>query len=109
MPDDIVPLNRKPDQDAQFFTAHPDRSYRIRLPEHKECSGEFWSLGDHESSRRRIICWKVPRGNPAFGKILKVPFLAFADETIEDNDATLKPIMDQIMRGAAIKHGVKMR
>ena len=103
---------RKPDQDAQFFTDHPDRSYRIRLPEPKECSGEFWSLGDHESSRRRIICWKVPRGNPAFGtfgKILKVPFLAFADETIEDDDATLKPIMDQIMRGAAIKHGVKIR
>ena len=97
------------DQDAQFFTAHPDRECRIRLPEPKECQGEFWSLSTHESSRRRIILWKVPKGNPAVGKILKVPFLAFADETIEDTDAVLKPILDQIMLRAAVKHGVAHR
>ena len=35
-------------------------------------------------------------------KLLKIPFLAFADETIEDDDDTLFPIVRDIM-GDALK------
>lgn len=103
--------------DEEFFATFPDRQARIRKPDlvqHKdkqrsvryldECELEFRSLDGHDRNRRRIIVWRVPPGNPYFDpmaqKLLKVPFLAFADETIEDNDATLLPILEQIMQDA---------
>lgn len=98
--------------DQQFFTQHPDRKYRIRMPLKEmvidkqrgshvvdECEREFRSLGDHRRDRRRIVlCRADHRGNLlADGKILKIPFLLFADETVEDDDATLGPIVFELM------------
>ena len=104
--------------DEQFFAQHPDRRAHIRLPErtpHRdsqravryldECELEFRSLGPHQLNRRRIILYRVPKDNPMFNKdqqqILKIPFLAFADETIEDEDHILLPMIHRIMMDAA--------
>lgn len=112
------------DADAQFFTDHPDRRARIRLPRKirainpqravrvaDECAGEFWSLGPHDASRRRILVWRVPSDSPHYDAkrrpLLVIPFLAFADETIQDNDATLLPIIHEIMQDAAKKYGAR--
>ena len=106
------------DEDAQFFAQHPDRYAHIRMPKLvlertlqravryvEECQGEFWSLGEHDKSRRRIILWRVPRDNafydPDNPQILKIPFLAFADEAIEDRDDVLLPIVHEVMLNAA--------
>ena len=87
--------------DLDFFHKYPERHAHIRLPFHDECSGEFWSLGDHQRTRRRILLWRVPKQSPyydaAHRPLLKIPFLAFADETIEDTDETLLPIIEGIM------------
>jgi hypothetical protein len=105
----------KSDPDSQWFHSHPDRQSHIRNPIKiletdkqrgtryvDECQGEFWSLGDHNKDRRRILLWKVPPDNPFYDPkkpaILKIPMLAFADESIEDTDAILLPIIDGIMR-----------
>lgn len=107
----------KSDPDANWFKDHPDRQSHIRLPTRvletdnqratryvEECRGEFWSLGDHDKDRRRILLWKVPATNPHYDPkkpaILKIPMLAFADETIEDTDAILLPIIHEIMVNA---------
>lgn len=106
------------DPDQQFFIDHPDRRAHIRLPVPKrvidrqrairyedECAGEFFSLGEHKKERRRILLWRVPENNPYYDSqkqpILKIPFLAFADETIEDRDDILLPIIRTIMEEAA--------
>ena len=91
--------------DLQFFSDHPDRKSRIRKAEDGENRGEFWTLGPHDSSRRRMLLWRVPDGHPMKRQypFLKVPFLAFADETIEDDDKTLLPLIDQIMKDAKAK------
>jgi hypothetical protein len=103
------------EEDVRFFFQRPDRRARIRMPQmvqmldkqravhfQQECEQEFRSLGPHDKSRRRIILWKILEDNPHYNPkkpgILKIPFLAFADETIEDNDAILLPILDGIMR-----------
>jgi len=102
--------------DAQFFADHPTRRAHIRMPGGptiqrdqqravrylSECELEFRSLGSHDKSRRRIIAYRLLPDHPqAPNHIMKIPFLAFADETIEDNDATLLPIVDGIMKQAA--------
>ena len=90
--------------DAQFFADHPDRQARIRRAYDDECNGEFWSLGPHDRNRRRIVLWRVPADNPYFDplkpQLLKIPFIAYADETIEDRDDVLLPIIHDIMRNA---------
>ena len=104
------------DQDIQFFQQHPTRKAHIRKPRLEpmrdtqravrildECELEFRSLGGHDRDRRRILlCRTDHRGNwlPEH-KILKIPFLAFSDETIEDTDETLLPIIFTIMAEAA--------
>ena len=105
------------DVDAQFFRDHPDRQAHIRLPVKTletdrqratryvdECAGEFWSLGAHNKDRRRILLWRVPPTNPHYDPkkrpLLKVPFLLFSDETVEDRDDILIPILHQIMMDA---------
>lgn len=104
------------DQDAQFFAQHPDRQACIRLPAkvaHRdqqravryldECEIEFRHLGGHDPKRRRIIAFKLPANHPNHpNHIMKIPFLAFADESISDDDATLLPIVHSIMLQAAI-------
>lgn len=105
------------DPDAQFFVQHPDRQARIRLPAkvaHRDQQRAvrylneeelpFRSLGPHDPKRRRIIAFKLPPDHPTNpNHILKVPFLAFADETIRDDDATLLPILQDIMVQEAMK------
>lgn len=93
--------------DKTFFTKNIDRNTHIRLPFEGECAGEFFSLGDHNRARRRILLWRVPKDNPynQSGKVpfLKIPFLSYADETIEDRDDILLPIIEQIMTEAYLK------
>lgn len=103
------------DADAQFFQQHRDRQARIRLPGrelHKdqqravryldECELEFRHLGPHDPRRRRVIAFRTSADHPTHpSTILKVPFLAFADETIEDRDDVLLPILAEIMMQAA--------
>lgn len=90
--------------DTLFFKEHPRREARIRIPYIDECFHEFASLGEHDRKRRRLIIWKVPDDNPMRGtgdrRLLKIPFLAFSDETIEDSDEVLLPILKQIMAEA---------
>src|SRR6266436_4875289 len=114
---------KKPvEPDAQWFADHRDRTAHIRNPVKvlytdkqrrtfytDECKGEFESLGDHDKDRRRILLWKVPSGNPYYRAdkppLLKIPFLAFSDETIEDTDEVLLPIIHEEMMDAARGYG----
>lgn len=90
-------------EDECFFADFPDRKIRIRRAfSDKEFEREFRSLGLHSPARRRII---VARVAPHVAKIYKreliaIPFLAGIDETIEDRDDILLPILDEIMRDA---------
>lgn len=103
--------------DEEFFTVFPDRQARIRKPVkflekdrqramayQGENDGEFFSLGSHNADRRRIIVWRVPEGNPFYDpmrrKLLKIPMLLFSDETVEDRDDVILPILHQIMQTA---------
>lgn len=105
--------------DEEFFAAFSDRQVRIRKPElvqHRdqqrsvryldECELEFRSLGGHDRNRRRIIVWRVPEGNPWYDpaqrKLLKVPILLFSDESVEDSDAVVLPILYEVMSNARI-------
>lgn len=105
------------EQDAQFFAQYPDRKARIRFPGREpfrdvqravrylsECELEFRHLGAHDPKRRRIIAYRLPADHPTHANhILKIPFLAFADETIEDRDDVLLPIVHEIMMQEAMK------
>lgn len=107
------------EEDIRFFFQHPDRRAHIRLPRMAsevvinqqrgasyvgELEREFRTLGPHRSDRRQVILWRVPEDNPFYDprkpSILKIPFLAFSDETIEDRDDILLPILHEIMTGA---------
>ena len=103
--DDLRPSN----EDLRFFSDHKDRNSRIRMPEGKEFVGEYWSLGPHDSSRRRVLVWRVPNNHPLKMSypFLTIPFLAFADETIEDTDKVLLPLIHQIMEDARSKPSMK--
>ena len=94
--------------DSRWFTDHLDRQAHIRNAYRDECKGEFWSLGPHDDNRRRILLWKVPKDNPFYNakkpQVLKVMFLAYADETIEDRDDILLPILRDIMSTGAKKY-----
>ena len=103
------------DIDEQFFRQHRDRRARIRLPGREPYKDQqravrylseqelaFRSLGVHDMSRRRIIAYRTPADHPTHpNHILKIPFLLFADETVEDRDDVLLPIVHEIMKDAA--------
>jgi hypothetical protein len=105
------------DPDIAFFTEHPDRRARIRRPAkvaHRdsqravryldESELHFRSLGTHDAGRRRIIAYRLPGDHPvAPNHILKIPFLAFADEEIADRDDVLVPIVQGLMVQEAMK------
>jgi hypothetical protein len=108
------------DPDGAWFAEHRDRKIRIRLPgkgrapDKTESEEEFRSLGSHERSRRRIIVAAVsPVSAAQFGrpgmKFMKIPFLLFADETVEDRDDVLLPILDEVMRNEARDYGLRRR
>jgi hypothetical protein len=90
--------------DTNFFADHPDREAHIRKAFQGENEQEFRNLGPHNYDRRRLLLWKVPEDNPYYDPrqrpLVKIPFLAFADETIEDTDAILLPILHEIMCNA---------
>jgi len=108
--------------DEQFFQVFPDRNYHIRKPVKEividkqraahffdECEQEFAALGPHKRDRRRLLLYRVPPDNPHYDPrkppILKVPFLMFADESIEDTDEVLAPILHGIMEDARARYG----
>jgi hypothetical protein len=105
------------DQDQQFFTDHPDRRARIRLPGREpfrdqqravryldEAELQFRSLGPHDPKRRRIIVYKTPADHPTHANhLLKIPFLMFADEAIADDDRTLLAIIHEMMLERAVQ------
>lgn len=95
------------DDDARFFKQFPDRQVRIRKTRLGEQNNEFMTLGYHQPDRRRIIAWKVPKGSAfGVGRIVRIPFVQLADETIEDNDTCLMPILHSIMIDAAAEYGI---
>jgi hypothetical protein len=85
--------------DSDFFRRYPARLYHIRHVYNGECNSEFLTLGMHEERRRRVILTKVDAFQQSLpdDKLLKIPFLAFSDETIEDTDEILFPIVRDIM------------
>jgi hypothetical protein len=91
-----------------FFASFPKRQCHLREPHPGEQDEHFMTLGFHPVDRRRILAWKVPRGS-AFGagRILRIPFLQFSDETISDDDRVLLPLLHQIMMGAAEEYGMQ--
>ena len=108
------PALRAIDSDGQFFVDHPDRHAHIRLPGKEfikdsqrgirvmdECYAAFFSLGEHRRSRRRIMLYRIPLDHPLYDpgnpQIMKIPFLLFGDETCEDRDDVLLPIIHRIM------------
>lgn len=96
--------------DEQWFAEHRERVTRIREPVGFECRAEFQTLGMHQKNRERILIWRAPQEANDNGpiKLLKIPFLLFADETVENEDHILLPIIDEIMKDAAKKHGMKV-
>jgi hypothetical protein len=92
--------------DSDFFRRYPTRMYRIRHIYNGECEQEFTALGMHEARRRRVILTRVDAlQQPLSGnKIMKIPFLAFSDEAIEDNDDVLFPIVRDILTDALKDH-----
>ncbi len=88
--------------DGTYFRRFPDRRYHIRNAYKSECAGEFWTLGPHEENRRRIILCRVDALQEPLpdNKVFKIPFLAFADESIEDSDDVLFPIVRDITTDA---------
>jgi hypothetical protein len=95
-------------QDEQFFRDHGDRETRIRLPAPGENESDFQTLGPHQIHRRRIIAVRAHGAMAArMGiKVMRIPYLLFADETVEDTDENLSPIVDRLMREAAQQLGV---
>ena len=95
--------------DANYFRRWPDRFFHIRNAYKGENAGEFWSLGSHDENRRRIILTRVDYEMKPLpdNKVLKIPFLAFADETIEDDDDVLQPIVRDIMADALKRETLK--
>ncbi len=95
------------DPDKLWFERFPRRQTHIRNPVGDECHAQFLSLGEHKLHRRRIILWKVPDNSRlGAGTIQKIPMLLFADETVEDEDSVLLPIVDEVMKDAADRYGI---
>lgn len=95
--------------DGTYFRRFPDRRYHIRNAYENENSREFFSLGSHDKNRRRIILCRVDALQEPLpsNMVLKIPFLAFADESIEDSDDVLFPIIRDIMADALKREKLK--
>lgn len=91
-------------EDRAWFDQHPRRQTRIRAANRGERAEDFRTLGPHNIDRRRILIWRVPVGNPMRGMLpdglMRIPFLAFADEEIANEDHVLMPLLHDIMQGA---------
>jgi hypothetical protein len=97
--------------DKVFFSEHRDRKLRIREPIEAEYQREFRGFGMHDESRRRVIVSRVAPNMARRHNIdyMRIPFLLFGDETVEDTDEVLHPILDEIMRDAAAGYGMVRR
>lgn len=83
-------------------TPHRDGQRAVRFLSENEL--EFRSLGPHDVKRRRVIAYRLPADHPvAPNHIIKIPFLAFADEEIADRDDVLLPIVQGLMVQEAMK------
>ena len=91
--------------DITWFKDHRDRNARIRVPALGEFTMEWMKLGMHHESRRRVLVWRVPKKNPMRHLVpdglMRIPFLPFADESIEDDDKTILAILDDLMKNTA--------
>ena len=94
--------------DLRYFTQLPKRQTRLRTPAPGEFVTSWRLLGDHQPDRRRVLIWRVPADNPGRRLIedglMRIPILLRSDETVENDDATLLPILDAQMRAAAVGH-----
>lgn len=96
------------DTDEQFFSQHPTRKTLIRPARDGEFRGEFASLGQHDATRRVVLCWRSdPQPGFSRGMIMKTPMVLFGDETVENEDSVLLPILHQLMADAAKQHGMR--
>lgn len=88
--------------DMLFFQYHRDRKAHIRQSYDGECEAEFQTLGFHKRGRRRILLLRTDFEGKPFpdNKVMKLPMLSFGDETIEDTDEVLLPIIRDIMYDA---------
>ena len=88
--------------DKMFFEKNVDRMTHIRLPFKGEADGEFFSLGEHNKTQRRILLWRVPADSPYYDPVrqplMKIPFLTFFEEVVEDADEVLLPLIETIMQ-----------
>ncbi len=115
-------MAQNPDVDAQFFLLHPDRRAHIRAPRKElvidkqrgshvvdECEQEFLFLGDHNRDRRRILLTRSDHRGKLLpeNRIMKIPFLLFSDETVEDTDEVLLPIIFELMQEQARAQGIE--
>lgn len=91
--------------DEHWFRLHPSRRSRIRPPVIGEFGAAWQMMGMHNITRRRVLVWRIPANNPGRGIIpdglMRIPMLAHADETIENEDHTLLPMLDVMMKAAA--------
>ena len=55
--------------DKMFFEKNVDRMTHIRLPFKGEADGEFFSLGEHNKTQRRILLWRVPADSPYYDPV----------------------------------------
>lgn len=94
--------------DRVWFKERPARKLRIREPIEGEYLVEFRGMGMHDETRRRVIVARIPAGvaKRYMVDFMRIPFLLFADETVEDTDEILRPILDEIMRNAAKEQGL---
>lgn len=97
--------------DRLFFLEHADRKRRIRLPVGEEYRNEFRQFGWHDEGRRRVIVARIAAGLSKRHNVdfIRIPFLLFSDETVEDRDDVLAPFLDEIMRDAQDGYGMKRR
>jgi hypothetical protein len=106
----VIPAEAKLD-DRIFFRRHADRRLRIREPKGDEYLREFRGFGMHDESRRRVIVSRLAAGQMRRFNIdfLRIPFLLFGDEMVEDRDDVLAPILKEIMMDAASGYGMSRR
>ena len=105
------------DQDVLFFIEHPGRRSRIRKPAKAlyrdqqrrvayldECELQFRQLGAHDPKRRYIIAYCLPPDHPTNpNHILRIPYIARSDETIEDRDDVLTAVVQELMVQEAMR------
>jgi hypothetical protein len=89
--------------DRIWFKEHPARKMRLRPPIDDEYETEFRGFGMHAKDRRRIIVFRISTGAGRRHNVdfARVAFLLFADETVEDTDEIIGPILGQLMREAS--------